>query len=277
MKKKCVILGSNSYLAKNLDTYLTDMDVFTLNHSNWINNLELIKNADYVLNFCISPKDFLQDVLVDDVIDIQIARELQDSNALFYFMSTRKVYGQSASLVTYDEDSELKPFDHYSKNKVTIEQELRKILCDRLSILRISNILGVPEKKIGYKTFMGWITQNYLERGKLYLSESKSTVRDFITIRYFHYVLSNLVRHSVVGIHNISSNLKIPLGVVLGEMVGEQNIIEKKTIPTDQFLLSNKKTTKYINKVLTEDDFLAEITEYRKLLLLLAEQRKDLE
>lgn len=261
--KKCVIVGSNSYLAQNLENYFPDMIVYKLNHRNWLQNVELLKSADYVINFCINPNNFDEDVDPNSVIDVHIARELLHSNALFFFLSSRKVYGRSSRLLTYYEESELKPFDFYSRNKLRVGTVLKDILGPRLSILRISNILGNPEIKEGYNTFMGWITKNFLEHGRLVINQSKFTVRDFITKRYFHYVLSSLVRNNVVGVHNISSNINIPLGTLLGCIVGNENVIEQESNITDQFLLSNEKIYCYLDQVLTKDVLIRELLDYR--------------
>ena len=263
--KVCVIIGYDSYLAQNIDKYLYDMQILKFSYLNWRENISLIKKADYILNFAISPLSFTEDLFVDDIIDIQIARELVNSKALYFFMSSRKVYGRNTELVVLNEESELKPFDFYSRNKFNAEKELKKILGERLSIVRISNIIGKPEIKNDYKTFMGWITKSYLENGYLSLNQSKSTVRDFITKDYFQYVISELVKNNVVGIHNISSNLNLSLGDILGAIVGPENVIEENdAILTDQFLLSNEKTKKYLRMILTKESLLATAGNYRK-------------
>lgn len=278
--KVCVIIGYDSYLAQNIDKYLYDMQILKFSYLNWRENISLIKKADYILNFSISPLSFTEDLFVDDIIDIQIARELVNSKTLYFFMSSRKVYGRNTELVVLNEESELKPFDFYSRNKFNAERELKKILGERLSIVRISNIIGKPEIKNDYKTFMGWITKSYLENGYLSLNQSKSTVRDFITKDYFQYVISELVKNNVVGIHNISSNLNLSLGDILGAIVGPENVIEENdAILTDQFLLSNEKTKKYLRMILTKESLLATAENYRKnlnsLKSIFDEKKKD--
>ena len=263
--KLCVIIGYDSYLAQNLDKYLKDMQILKYSYLDWRDNIELIKKADYVLNFAISPLTFTEDLFIDDIIDIQIAKELDKTKSLYFFMSSRKVYGKSSELIVLNEESELKPFDFYSRNKCNIECKLKQILGNRLSIVRISNIIGKPEIKNDYKTFMGWITKNYLEKGYLSLNQSKNTVRDFITKDYFQYVLSELIKNNAIGIHNISSNLNISLGEILGAIVGPENVIEEKEVVlTDQFLLSNEKTKKYLKTILSKENLLETAESYRK-------------
>ena len=67
------------------------------------------------------------------------------------------------------------------KNKIKTERILKEILQDRLTILRVSNIIGKPVKRNNYKTFIGWICENYIKNGKLIVTQNAFALKDFIT------------------------------------------------------------------------------------------------
>ena len=152
--QKVVLIGDDSYIATGLDKHLTDCHVDKLYFHNWQQNITLIRDADCVVNFSIAPDFSKRDMKPDEVMDVQIAKQLKGANTRYVFISSRKVYGATDDCVTHHETDTLKGVDFYARNKIMTERALADILGDKLTILRISNIIGEPINRSDYKTFM---------------------------------------------------------------------------------------------------------------------------
>jgi len=241
---RCVIIGADSYLFAGLAPYLKGTELSYMTFDSWDEsaNLKILKDADSVINFSIHPDFSSKKMAEDEIVDVRIAEKLRDSKANFIFFSSRKVYGTSAELVTYRETDKLNPFDFYSENKAATEKKLRDILGDRLSVLRVPNVIGEPVLRRGYKTFMGWITESMLKNGKLYADQAKETKKDFITKDFLHKTLSFFVGNNVYGTYNVSAGFPVTMDFLLTKLAGEGNVVfEQNASVKEQFVLDNSK------------------------------------
>lgn len=241
--QKIVIIGDSSYLAQGIEKFFSTDDVVKLSYHDWQKNIELLQRADYILNFAIHPYFMKREMDDEEILDIKIAKAIKNTKAKFVFMSSRKVYGTTKNCIIHKECDDLKGFDFYSINKIKIEKALQKILGNRTVILRISNVLGEPVSRIGYKTFIGWICENYLQKGKLNVNQNIEAEKDFITKDFLHQSISAIVHKNLTGIYNISSGFGTSIKKVLTGYVGTKNLVllphneERK----DQFILDNSK------------------------------------
>ncbi|MCL2335746.1 MAG: NAD-dependent epimerase/dehydratase family protein [Endomicrobia bacterium] len=254
---KCVIIGADSYLFSGLLPYLDGIELSYMTFQSWNEsaNLEILKEAGSVINFSIHPDFASRRIAEDKIIDVQIAEKLRDSKTNFIFFSSRKVYGTSAELVAYKETDALNPFDFYSENKAAAEKKLYDILGDRLSALRVSNVIGEPVLRSGYKTFMGWITESILKNGKLFVDQSKETKKDFITKDFLHKTLSFFIRNGISGTYNVSAGFPVTMDFLLTALAGKNNVVFEPGAPVkEQFVLDNAKLFSKTGIKITKDD-----------------------
>lgn len=240
---KVVIIGFNSYLATGFSLFLQNDEVNCFNFKEWRENKSCMEQADYIINFAIHPEFSQREMTEDEILDIEIAKAIKNTNAKFVFMSSRKVYGTTKDCIIHKESDELKGFDFYSINKIKTERALQNILGNRAVILRIANVLGEPVSRMGYKTFIGWICENYLQNGKLNVNQNVEAEKDFVTKEFIHQSISAIIHKNLTGIYNISSGFGTNVKKVLIGYVGTKNLIllphreERK----DQFILDNSK------------------------------------
>lgn len=253
---RIVIIGSDSYLANGLYAYFKNAQVEFLEFNNWQSNINLLRQSDYVICFAIHPDFMKREMDYSEILDIQIAEAIKDSNAKFVFMSSRKVYGTTNECVIHKETDKAEGFDFYSKNKVKTEKELCKILGNRLLILRIANILGEPVQRVGYKTFIGWICENYIQTGKLVVTQNADAVKDFIPKNFLHRAIASLIENEATGIYNISSGFGTSVEKVLAGYVGKENLIlqGQNDEKHDQFILDNSKLLNKTGLAISEKD-----------------------
>lgn len=266
--QKVVIIGRNSYLAAGLQSHLENCAVSWLDFNDWRDNMPLLAEADWIINFAMSPACYEKDMLEEELIDVQIARCIKDFSANYIFISSRKVYGQSSQCLCHKETDPLIGQDWYARNKIKTEQRLKEILPGRLTILRISNVLGEPVLRKGYKTFIGWICENFLQSGKLIVTQNMSSVKDFVTKAFIHENIAEIIKHKILGTFNLSSGIGISVRELLAGYVGEANLIDHgNQLPKeDQFILDNTLLSKYTGKTLTRKEIQQDLSSYHQQL-----------
>lgn len=269
--KKILVIGQNSYLATGLIEKLNLFEVFSIDIPDFSRDIELIKSADIIINFAIQPEFSTQDFAEEEIIDIKIAKLIKDTQTRFFYISSRKIYGQSSELKFFKETDSPAPFDFYSKNKLLGENILNRILGERLCILRVSNILGEPILRQGYNTFMGWITREFVSKGKLSVTENLYAVKDFISKEYFHNTLAVLFRQNISGIINVASGINIPVGELLERYVGKDNILITEQKPIKEQFLLNVEKLHSIAPAVTKEELLQSCQKYNQILLALKE------
>ena len=108
-------------------------------------NKNSIKKYNYIVN-CTSNRGYLKKKYDQNKdFDFKIAENIYDLDIKFIFLSSRKVYKPQKNI---KENSKTKTFCNYSKNKLVSEKKLSRLLKKKLLILRISNIIGIHNKKI---------------------------------------------------------------------------------------------------------------------------------
>lgn len=271
--KKIVIIGCNSYVANGIEQFFENLySIHLLHHYNWKEHLDSIENADFVINFSMSPSFSSKIMNMADVIDVQIAEFMKKrSQGKFIFISSRKVYGISNSCITHYENDLLKADDIYAENKIAVEKKLQEILKDNLLVLRISNVIGDPVNRANYRTFVGWICESFIQNGNIIVNQNIQAKKDFVTVNYIHECIYRLVNLNSSGIYNLSSGIPISIETILKGYVGSAYIHHPlKPLPlADQFVLSNSKLNNHIDLSLSENTILECLEKYKKKLFLL--------
>lgn len=267
MKQKLLIIGNNSYLATGLAQQINGFEVLTLDIPDFEKDIDVIKSADIIINFAMQPEFSTRPIEKDEIIDLKIAKLIKNSPAKFFFVSSRKVYGKNTELKVYKETDEPKPDDFYAKNKLLAEQLLRAELGDNLCTIRVANIIGEPILRANYNTFIGWITREFVNSGKLPVNENPLTVKDFITREYLQKALCALFKDFKGKTVNLGSGINITIHELLSAVVGEENIILQDKAPIrEQFLLDTQNLAEVLAP-LTKEELLESCRNYNKLLL----------
>ena len=270
MKKKLLIVGTNSFIAQNLNLFLKK--IFFIKILSFKNFLKFNKNKlnhyDYILNCSIKEKYIYSKYSLNNDLDIKIANTLINSRCKFIFLSTRKIYKPMKNI---KENEIPKPKCNYSKNKLVTEYKLSKILKERLLILRLSNLIGVRRVKINYrrrhKIFIDYFFSNIkkniiIDNGKIY--------KDFLSIKQFSEIFKRLIQRNVTGIFNVSIGTKIYLTELTAwlNFYNEKKIITKKfprKYKKESFYLNNKKLQNKINLKINKIDLEKECKKISKL------------
>ena len=250
MKKKILIVGCNSYLANGISFDLDKYSVCFINRPLAQHDFYKYSYYDYIINFCIQPEFFLKNINENEMIDIQIARKIQNNTTKFIFLSSRKVYGSSYKLKTFNELDILNPYDFYSDNKCTVEDKLTNILGDNLLVFRVGNIIGEPSNKPQYNTLIGWIERQLIANKKIYCNINKDVKKDTISRRYFQYALQKSIDLNLSGVYNLGANFALSTCDLFNKIL-PNNYFEftKPTCLGEQFILDCSKINSYIEKL----------------------------
>ena len=245
MNKKILIIGLKGLIGSNLFNYfkIKKLDVYQLSFESFIKNKNRhVDKFDFIIN-CTSNQKFIKNQYQDrNDNDLIIAKKILRSKTKLVMLSTRKVYKAKFNINELDKK---KPNCNYSKNKVKSEILVRKILTDRVLILRISNIISHPNKNKRklHKTFSD-IFFEMAKKGFIY--KNNKTYKDFISVKKFNQIALELIKKNSFGVFNVSLSKKI----YLNQLISWLNfynpkkikiISPKKSFNNDSFTLNNKK------------------------------------
>ena len=157
-------------------------------------------------------------------------------------LSTRKIYKLKFNIKESDKKN---PICNYSKNKLLSECSVEKILINRTLVLRISNIIGLPNnnKRKLQNTFSD-IFFKMAKKGFIY--RNSKTYKDFISIKKFNQIALELIKKNSFGLFNVSLGKKI----YINQLITWLNFYNSKKIKiinpknsfnNDSFTLNNKK------------------------------------
>ena len=124
--KKILLIGKNSRLCKLYikKSKLKNFDTYTHNQINFIK----YKKYSHLINFSFNPKLFKNKYNKKFDIDIHLSKKAKEHNLYYIFFSTRYVYSQFNKFPAKELIKKLKPKNIYGKNKLIIENQLKKKL-----------------------------------------------------------------------------------------------------------------------------------------------------
>ena len=209
MKKKIIIVGRNSFIARHLQGYFKRRCIVNIiSYQKFIKNLNF-NNIDYVIN-CSSRIEYVKQKYQSKFDhDLQISKKIfKFKKCKLIFLSTRKIYKPNNNIKECDK---ILPKENYSKNKYITEKKLLEILSERVLILRISNLIGLhnnKKKRKLHKTFIEIFLDN-IKKNKIF--DHKNIYKDFLPINLFAKIVFLLVKKNKTGIFNVSMGKKIYL------------------------------------------------------------------
>ena len=248
MNKRILIIGQKGLIGSNLFKYFKKkkLNVYSLSFEKFLKKKDINK-VDIVIN-CTSNQKFIKNRYnIRNDNDLIIANKIMHSKLRLVMLSTRRIYKPKFNIKELDKK---KPICNYSKNKLISEISVGKILTNRALILRISNIINLPNKNRRklHKTFSD-IFFEMVKKGFIY--NNKNIYKDFISIKKFSQIVFELIKKNSSGPFNISLGKKIYIYQLI-EWLNFYNqkkmkiINIKNSFNRDNFTLNNNKLMRII-------------------------------
>lgn len=255
MKKSFLIIGENSFIGSNLFEFLKNkkLNVYISSSNNFFKNYKKkYFNTDFIIN-CSSNKEFVKKKYqVRNDNDLIIAKKIINSDTKLIMLSSRKVYNSKFNIKEFDKE---KPSCNYSRNKLISETSVKNILYNRVLILRISNIIGLPNKnKRKLHNSFSDIFFEMVINGYIY--NNKKIYKDFISIKKFCEIIFKLLQKNTFGLYNVSVGKKVYLSKIVAWLnFYNPNTVSfinpKKTFNDESFTLNNDKL---MNKIIIKNN-----------------------
>ncbi len=208
MKRKILIIGRKSLLSQNIKDFLKS------NH--YVKSISFSKiKKKYLLQF-----DFIINCTFDhNILDVKktsdyiIANFVAKEKIIFITISSGKVYGtDTKNLIS--ENKKCYPVTKYGKIKFNIEKILKKLLKNKLLILRVSNIIQFDiRKNAKIKTFINTMLRDLKNKNIITIPQSE-IFKDFLPLKFFNKVLIQLIEKNITGIYNVASGVGIKISEV---------------------------------------------------------------
>ena len=248
MKKKILIIGKNGLIGKNLFNNFKSkkINIHKISFESFIKKNNINK-FDIIIN-CTSNYKFVKNKYANkNDNDLLIAKKITNLNTKLVMLSSRKIYKAKFNIKEIDKK---KPNCNYSINKVISEASVNKILGARVLILRISNIISMPNKN--KRKLHNTFSDIFFEMAKKgFIYNNKKIFKDFISISKFNQIVYELIKKDSFGIFNISLGKKI----YINQLIAWLNFYNTKKIKVinpknsfnnDSFTLNNNKLMKKI-------------------------------
>jgi len=234
--KKILLVGKNSFIASYFLAKLSDhFIVDCISHVN-INDVKY-DDYDLVINCSINPEYRNQSYSLNNDVDLKLSRKFTGH---YIMLSSRKVYGTSDELLSYTEQSNTNPNDHYGHNKLTTELAISSER-DNYTILRASNVYGL---EYGRNSFMGFLMNQLKDKQYITIDISPYTARDLISVQDIANIVKLTVDTPIRGVYNLSSGEAELVGKLAQYLIsgyGKGELVSKSKQLKDQFIISNDK------------------------------------
>ena len=173
---------------------------------------------------------------------MKLSKIVSKYKIIYIFISTRFVYSGINGKFK-EKIKKLEPTNIYGRNKLIIENVIRKIIPKRFLILRLSTILYYNlnyKRKLFSYTMLSGLKKNK----RISFDFRKDTYKDFILPEYFVKCLDALILNKVTGIYNVCSGFKIKVEniakkIIYGFKKGKIFFYSKNN-ENQSFFMSNK-------------------------------------
>ena len=262
-------MGKKSFIAQNLCKNLKkkNIKINSISFELFIKSYKSLINTTNIIINCTSNKNFvLNKYQSKNDYDLFIAKKISKSNIKLITLSTRKVYKSKFNI---KENYIKRPKCNYSKNKLISENAVKKILKDKLLILRIANTIGLPvvNKRKLHNTFID-IFFDKIKTGYMY--DSVGTYKDFIPVNKLSEIIFKLIQKNSYGIFNVSTGKKVYINKIV-EWLNYHNKYNTIVIPLekkfnkDNFTLDNSKLINEIKIKISLSDLKNECIKISKI------------
>lgn len=153
------------------------------------------------------PRLGTSDYRLEDDVELRLARLAAGRDLPFVSLGTRKVYAPSDQPL--GEAAALGPGDRYGEQKLALEDALAAVLGERLTRLRLANIIGFER---GRRSFMGLMLAGLESEDTITFDMSPFVPRDFLPVETTARLIAALAHGPPGGIVNIGSGVPLEVG-----------------------------------------------------------------
>ncbi len=249
---KVLIIGNKSFIGSNLYVFLKKKFFVKKISFNDVKkkNINFFKKYTHIINCSINPNYVRYKYKNKFDNDVKIAKKIKNFKIKYIFLSSRKIYKPKYDIKETDIAN---PICDYSKNKLITEKKLKHILNQKVLILRISNIIGLPVQKNKRKVHSIFIDYFFASAKKGIIFDNNLNFKDFISIKMFCEIMFFSIKKDIFGIYNCSIGKKIYLNKIVGWLnYYNQNKcrtvkLKKNLGKKDNFTLNNDKIMKIMS------------------------------
>ena len=206
---RILVVGRGSFLAGHLLRALPPARLRAVGHEETL-RADLLEGVGCVVNCARHPllgSEKYRPETMDP--DLRLAKRLGGCEVAYLMLSSRKVYAPSAQPLA--ESAPTVPSDLYGRHKLAAEEQLRDLLGERLTVLRLANVFGY-ERGPGRRTFLS-ISLDRLEReGAIHFDMSPFVLRDFLPAERCARLLAGIATAPPGGVLNVGSGIGLPTG-----------------------------------------------------------------
>ncbi len=205
MKKKILIIGNKSLLSLNIKNFLKS--------KYYVKRISFLRiKKKYLLKY-----DFIINCNFDDnILDIKktsdyiIANFIKKKKIILITLSSGKVYGTNEKKLI-SENKKCYPVTKYGRIKLNTEKILKKLLKNKLLILRVSNIIQFDiRKNVKLKTFINIMLRNLKNKNIITIPKNKF-IKDFLPLKFFNNALIQLIEKNIIGVYNVGSGISLKI------------------------------------------------------------------
>jgi UDP-glucose 4-epimerase len=253
---RVLIVGASSMIAQGVMASDPSFPWRTASARNPLTATDL-EGIDTVINFALTQEYRVNDYDEANDIDLTLARAIADSPIRYILLSSRKVYGLEGQFGVA-EDGLIEPQGNYGINKYRTEGLLSDLLGDRLTILRVSNVLG-DERIPGRKSFMSMMLGGLVERDTITMDVHPSVRRDFMSAPACGRALLRVMADPAPGVFNFGSGEAIAMGTIAEALMkgfgsGKIDVINDRVF--DEFVLNVTKWNNRFGQIETATELL---------------------
>ncbi|MFO1039132.1 MAG: NAD(P)-dependent oxidoreductase [Geminicoccaceae bacterium] len=187
----------------------------------------------------------------------RLAAALGERDVAFVSLGTRKVYAPATQPLA--EAAPLGPIDRYGEQKLALEHRLRTILGQRLTTLRIANVIGFEP---GRRSFMGAMLGGLAREGIVRFDMSPFTRRDFVPVQVVGWLIATLLDAPPGGVLNLGAGFSIECGrlaLTLIESYGAGALLIDDPRERDAFELDIARLSALTGRVSNREELLATV------------------
>jgi UDP-glucose 4-epimerase len=169
--------------------------------------------------------------------DLRLARALGERPIAYLMLSSRKVYAPGVGPLS--EALPPGPTDAYGCHKLEVEERMRALLGERLTVLRLANVFGY-ERTPGRRTFLSVALDRLRREGRIVLDMSPFVKRDFLPAEACARILARIAGRPPGGILNVGSGIGLQTGKLalwIIEGYGRGELVASSPEEKDPFVL----------------------------------------
>ncbi|MCA0361137.1 MAG: NAD(P)-dependent oxidoreductase [Armatimonadetes bacterium] len=253
---RVLIVGSSSMIAQGVMSSAPEVSWRTASARTPLTPEDL-EGIETVINFALTQEYRVNEYDEANDIDLALARAIADRPIRYILLSSRKVYGLEGQFGVAEEGL-IEPQGNYGINKYRTEGLLSDFLGDRLTTLRVSNVLG-DERIPGRKSFMSMMLGGLVERDTITMDVHPSVRRDFISAPACGKALLQVMAEPIPGIFNFGSGEPVAMGTIAEALMkgfgsGKIDVINDRVF--DEFVLNVTKWNNRFGQIETATELL---------------------